>query len=271
MDAIHKKKWRKWLTIAVAVYILGGIAIYFLQDYFLFHPSPMKRDEKFSFTQPHKEVNIPINKESNLNVIQFTTQDSLPKGVVLYFHGNKKNISWYARFAPYFTKHNYEVWMIDYPGYGKSTGNFNEQTLYNWAEQLYKLARSRFAADSIIIYGKSLGTCIATQLASTKNSKRLILETPYYSITSLARRYLFMYPVDWLFKYKLTEAAFLKKVEVPVTLIHGTDDGVIPYSNASGLKESLKTGDEFVTIEGGSHNDLFNFPLTVQKLDSLLQ
>jgi len=60
-------------------------------------------------------------------------------------------------------------------------------------------------------------------------------------------------------------------VEVPVTLIHGTDDGIIPYSNASRLKESLKSGDEFVTIEGGSHNDLFNFPLTVQKLDSLLQ
>lgn len=271
MLSFRKKKWKKWLTIIVTLYILGGIAIYFLQDYVLFHPLPMRKGEKFSFTQPHKEFNIPINRGSNLNIIQFTTPDSLPKGVVLYFHGNKNNISWYARYAPYFTKHSYEVWMMDYPGYGKSTGDFNEQTLYNWAEQVYKFARSRFGADSIVIYGKSLGTCIATQLASTKNCKRLILETPYYSITSVARRYLFMYPVDWLFRYKLTEGEFLKRVEVPVTLFHGTDDGIIPYSNASRLKEFMKNKDEFVSIEGGSHNDLYNFPLTIKKLDSLLR
>lgn len=271
MIANRNKKWKKWLKIFIVIYILGGISIYFLQDYVLFHPTPMKKQEKFSFTQPHKEFNIPINKESNLNIIQFTTRDSLPRGVVLYFHGNKNNISWYARFAPNFTKHNYEVWMIDYPGYGKSTGSLNEQTLYKWAEQLYKFARSRFATDSIIIYGKSLGTGIAAQLASTKNCRRLILETPYYSITSLAQRYLFMYPVDFLFKYKLPEAEFLKKTEVPVTIFHGTDDGTIPYSNASKLKSCLKKGDEFVTINGGSHNNLYDFSLTINKLDSLLK
>lgn len=271
MDAIRKMKWKKWLKIALIVYVLGAIAIYFFQDYCMFHPVAMRKDEKYNFSQPHKEINIPVNKESNLNIIRFTTSDTLPRGVVLYFHGNKKNISWYARFAPYFTKHNYEVWMIDYPGYGKSTGTFNEQTLYDWAGQVYKFARSRFAADSIVIYGKSLGTCIAAQLASTHNSKRLILETPYYSMTSMARRYFFMYPVDWLFKYRFPEAEFLQKVEVPVTMIHGTDDGIIPYSNARKLKKVMKPGDEFITIDGGSHNDLYNFPLTVKKLDSLLQ
>ncbi|MGC4038751.1 MAG: alpha/beta fold hydrolase [Chitinophagaceae bacterium] len=271
MNENKKRRWKKWLTIIIVIYILGGAAIYYLQDYVLFHPEPMKKEDRYNFSQPHKEFNIPVNKESNLNIIQFTTNDSLPKGVVLYFHGNKKNISWYARFAPYFTKLNYEVWMIDYPGFGKSTGGFTEQSLYHCADQLYKFARSRFNADSIIVYGKSLGTCVAAQVAATHNCKRLILETPYYSMTSLANRYLFMYPVDWLFKYKLPEAEYLQKVEVPVTMFHGTDDGVIPYSNASRLKEAMKKTDEFVTIDGGSHNDLFDFPQTIAKIDSLLK
>ena len=70
--------------------------------------------------------------------------------------------------------------MIDYPGFGKSTGVFSEQLLYDWALTLYKLARAYYSPDSIIIYGKSMGTGIAAQLASIRDCRHLILETPYY-------------------------------------------------------------------------------------------
>ena len=270
-DTTQKNKWKRWVKLAIIVYILIGVAIYFLQDMLLFHPVQLKQNEKYDFSEPHREVNIPVNNQSNLNIIQFTTKDSLPAGVVLYFHGNKRNIAWYAKFAPFFTKHNYEVWMIDYPGYGKSTGKFDEQTLYAWAKLLYKLARSRYPADSIIVYGKSLGTGIAAQLASTNNCKRLILETPYYSLTSMAKRYFFMYPVDWMIHYKIPTWQYLQKVEVPITIFHGTNDGLIPYRNCERLKKLLKKDDEFISIENGSHNDLYTFPQTVSKLDSLLE
>jgi pimeloyl-ACP methyl ester carboxylesterase len=270
-ERTKKYTWKRWIKIVGLVYLLAGIALYFLQDMILFHPLQLKQGDKYNFAAPHKEINIPINDQSNLNVVQFTTRDSLPRGVVLYFHGNKRNISWYAGFAPYFTKHNYEVWMIDYPGYGRSTGKFDEQTLYAWAKLVYKLARSHYAADSIIIYGKSLGTGIAAQLATANNCKRLVLETPYYSMTSMAKRYFFMYPVDWMIQYKMPTWQYLQSVEVPVTIFHGTDDGLIPYGNCERLKSVLKKGDEFVTIENGSHNDLFTFPKTVIKLDSLLE
>jgi hypothetical protein len=271
MEATRKATWKKWAKILVTVYILGGIAIYLLQDYAMLRPVQLKKNEKYTFAQPCRDINIPIDNETNLNVVQFTTKDSLPRGVVLYFHGNKRNISRYAEYVNNFTKHGYEVWMIDYPGFGKSTGKFSEQTLYEWSGQLYKLARSRFSADSIIIYGKSLGTGIAAQLASVHNCKRLILETPYYDIPSIVRRYFFIYPVDWLIHYKIPTWQYLQKVEVPITIFHGTDDGVILYSNAEQLKKVLKPTDEFVTIENGSHNDLYTFPQTMQKLDSLLR
>ena len=140
--------------------------------------------------------------------------------------------------------------MIDYPGYGKSTGPLSEQRLYDFADQLYKLAAARFATDSIVIYGKSLGSGIAAWLASRKNCRQLILETPYYSITSLCQRYFPIYPVGRMIHYKIPTYEYLQKVIAPVTILHGTADGVIPYSNAARLKPFLKPADKFITIEG---------------------
>ena len=246
-----------------------GIALYYLQDYILFHPVPLHRGYRYDFATPHKEVNIPYSENSTINIIQFVP-DSIVRGVVLYFHGNKKNISWYSRFSPYFTRHGYEIWMIDYPGFGKSTGTFSEQQLYDWALTLYKLARARFTPDSIVIYGKSMGTGIAAQLASIRDCRHLILETPYYSLPSIIDNYLPVYPVNTLIHYKLPTWQYLQDVTAPVTIFHGTSDWIISYRNAKRLVPFLKPDDQFITIEEGSHNDLYTFEPVIKKLDSIL-
>jgi uncharacterized protein len=264
------KRIRKWLIWIAVIYVAGGVALYFLQDYVLFRPLSLKRDHKYNFDLPHKDIDIPITKEDTLNLVQFLSTDTVTRGVVLYFHGNKRNISWYAKYPPYFTRHGYEVWIIDYPGFGKSLGHFDEQTLYDWSKLVYDYALKRFPADSIIIYGKSMGTCIATNLASKEKSQRLILETPYYDLPAVIKQYLFIYPVDWILHYKLRTYKYLKNVEEPVTIFHGTRDKIIFYSNAKRLQPFLKPTDEFITIDGGHHNDLYEFPEVVRKLDSLL-
>jgi hypothetical protein len=143
--------------------------------------------------------------------------------------------------------------------------------LYVYALQLYKLARSKYKPAEIIIYGKSLGTCLASQLASIRDCKYLILETPCYSMTSLVAHYFPIYPVSRMLHFHFPTNEYLKDVAAPIIILHGTDDGVVPYSNAKRLIPVLKQNDEFVTIEGGSHNDLNNFPIFHQKLDSLLR
>lgn len=265
-----RKRWR-WLKVVVIIYCVIGIALYYLQDYILFHPVRLNQEHKYKFTLPHKEVNIPYSVKSTINLVQFLVPDSAAKGVVLYFHGNKKNISWYSKFAPHFTAHGYEVWMIDYPGFGKSTGTFSEQRLYDWALTLYKLARARFSPDSIIIYGKSMGTGIAAQLASIRDCRYLILETPYYDMPSIIDNYLPVYPVNKMIHYKLPTWKYLQNITAPVTIFHGTGDWVIPYRNAKRLKPFLKQNDVFVTVEKGGHNDLYEFPLVIKGLDSLLK
>ena len=270
MKINYKKVW-KWFKVLAIVYVLSGVALYFLQDYVLFHPVSLKKDHNYDFPEKHKDINIPITENSNLNIVQFFSTDTVTKGVVLYFHGNKKNISWYAKYSPYFTKYGYEVWLIDYPGFGKSTGKLTEQTLYDWANYMYNFARTRFSADSIIVYGKSMGTGIATHLASLHPCKKLILETPYYDYPSVIKHYLPIYPIEWMIHYKIPTRDYLEKVIAPITIFQGTDDRLVTYNNAKRLKPFLKAVDEFVTIEGGSHNDLYNFKETIEKLDSLLK
>ncbi len=264
------KAW-KWLKIIIIIYLLGGVALYFLQDYILFHPVSLKRDFSYKFPEPHQDISIPINNKDTLNLIDFFSTNTHNRGVVLYFHGNKKNIGWYHKYIPFFTKHGYNVLMIDYPGYGKSTGKLTEQKLYDWALQVYKLALKKFPADSIIIYGKSMGTGIAAQLASVRDCKRLILETPYYDFPSVISHYLPVYPVRWMLHYQLPTWQYVQQVSAPVSIFHGTNDRVVVYKNSRRLKAFLKENDEIITIKGGSHNNLFNYPQTIKKLDSLLQ
>jgi alpha-beta hydrolase superfamily lysophospholipase len=271
-NKIKRRPHKGWkvLQIIIIVYCSAGIALYYLQEKFLFHPVPLLPDYQFKFNIPFREVNIPLNTKDNLNVVQFFTQDSIPKGVVLYFHGNRDNVNHYARYAANFTKHGYEVWITDYPGYGKTTGKLTEANLYSQAKEVYKLANSKFEKNSIIVYGRSLGSGIASYLASKKPCRRLILETPYYSIPDLLGTYAPLYPVTAMSHFKLPTGEYLKEVNIPVTIFHGKADWIIPYRCAAKLKQLLKPGDEFITIDNGSHNDLDDFPLFHEKLDSIL-
>ncbi len=264
------QKIKAWLKIIVPLYIVGGIALYFLQEKLLFHPEKLPADHVFNFQIPFKEINLPVNNEKNLSIVQFTVPDSICKGVVLYFHGNRENIERYAPYATNFTKNNYEVWMIDYPGFGKSTGKQSEQILYDDAAILYQMARTKFSKDSIIIYGKSIGTGIAAQLASVKDCKRLIVETPYYSMDALVSRYAFIYPVNWMASYHFPNYSYFKKIETPITIFHGTNDKVIPYKHSVRLANE-NPGVQLVTIDKGEHNNLNDSPLFHQQLNALLQ
>lgn len=271
MFHLNRKKTWKWLKILAIVYCLAGAGLYFFQEKLLFHPEPLPADYVFRFDHPFRELTMPMDDSRTVSLIQFTVPDSQCRGVVLYFHGNRKNVTRYAPFARNFTKHGYEVWMVDYPGFGKSNGERSEQVLYDDALQVYKMAQSRFSRDSIIIYGKSIGTGIAAQLASRRDCKRLILETPYYSIAALFRHYAWMYPVDWMTKYKFPTCQYFSAITAPVTLFHGTRDEVVPYQHSTWLLKAARSPAELITLEGGYHNNLNDFPLFHQKLDSLLQ
>jgi alpha-beta hydrolase superfamily lysophospholipase len=261
-----KKIWRA-LRVLIIVYVIGGTMLYFLQDLIIFHPKALPLNYTFHFNIPFREINLRPDENHNLNIVQFFPKQK-SQGIVLYFHGNMTNIERYAQYAPAFTKNNYEVWMIDYPGYGKTTGKRSEQTMYDDALFLYQLAIKKTSAENIILYGKSLGTGVASYLASVIPCRQLILETPYYSMTSMTRHYVPIYPAG-LLRYSFPGFQYLKKVNAPVTIFHGTSDEVIPYSQSMKLKKELPDIN-LITVPNGKHNNLYNFSAVIQKLDSLL-
>jgi pimeloyl-ACP methyl ester carboxylesterase len=269
-----KKIVFRWVKIFLLVYAVVGIAWYYGQDRLLLHPVKMDSKEAYNFDQPFTELNLNYDTLTNLNVVQFKATDrpadSVAKGVVLFFHGNSNNIAHDGPHAIELTSKGYEVWMMDYPGFGKSTGGRTEKELYAYSLVFYKLARSRWKPAQIVLYGRSFGTGIAAQLASVRDCRRLILDCPYYSMTSIFRRYLFLYPVGMMLHYHLPTNEYLLAVTAPITIFHGDEDWTIPYSNARRLVPLLKPGDEFITISGAGHNDLHNSPIFRAKLDSVL-
>ena len=268
---INRRKIYFWLKVIVIIYCSIGTALYYLQDKLLFHPEKLPADYKFSFKQSFKEVQIPVNKTDTISIIQFYPQDSVRKGLIVYYHGNLKNVLHYATSVSFFTDRGYEVWMPEYPGYGKSTGERNEKKLYDQAWLIQKMAMSKYRGDSIIIYGRSLGTGIAAYAASVSECRQLVLETPYYSMTDLFSHYAFMYPTSLMGKYKIPTWEFIQDVKAPVIIFHGTSDKIIPYSCAEKLITGLKKRDKFIRIEKGHHNNLPEFEVYKHVMDSVLR
>ena len=268
---INKTKIFRWVKIILLIYASVGIVFFYLQDKFLFHPKKLAANYQFKFDGHFEEINLPFNELDTMNLVKFFPEKLPSRGVVIYYHGNMENIEHYAAFAKAFTKNGYEVWMEDYPGFGKSTGEITEKKLYDQAWEVKRMADAKFGADSIIIYGKSLGTGIAANVASRAKAKMLILETPYYSIPSLFSSYAFMYPNEMMSNYKIPTHTFLREVACPVIIFHGTNDGVIPLRCAKKLIPGLKNRDKFIIVDGATHQDINAKPIYYSTIDSLLK
>lgn len=263
-----KKRTTRIIAIAlISIYLIGGLLVYFLQEKIMFHPTSLPPDHKFSFDQTYEEMNLPF-QGNNLSIVKFKPASDR-KGIILFFHGNMDNVERYKNYPAYFLRSHYEVWMIDYPGFGKTTGPLSEKILYEEALTMYDIASQDIHSDSIIIYGKSIGTGIASYTAAHRHCGRLILETPYYSMLSLAKHYFPIYPVNWMIRYILSIHDYLKNLSIPVTIFHGRQDEIVPYHQSEKLKKEIPSI-ELVTIDQGSHNDLCTFDLFQKKLDSLL-
>jgi uncharacterized protein len=263
----------KWIKIIAIVYLVIGVILYFTQELFLFHGKKLASNYVFNYGEDASfiENNIARKDGSNLNYLQFKPSDTTAiSGIVIYYHGNMQNVNRYAPFVKIFTINGYEVWMMDYPGFGKTTGKRTEQRMLDDGQYIYDLAVSKVKSDSIILYGKSMGTGIATYIAANNNCKRVILETPYYSLKTVYDDFTFIYPTKWMLRFQFPSYKNVPLIKAPITIFHGSKDELISYANASRLKPLLKPIDEFVTIEKGTHNDLMKFPLYTEKLDSLL-
>jgi pimeloyl-ACP methyl ester carboxylesterase len=244
-----------WLA---AVYILVCAVFYYFQDFFFFRPEILPRNFQYQYPFPFDEVDFEMEDGGNINGIHFRVPNS--KGVVFYLKGNSRSIKGWGKFARDFVSKGYDFFMIDYRGFGKSEGRRTESTLYNDAQTVYKWLHQQYDEERIVIYGRSLGSGIATRIASWNNPKMLILDSPYYSFLHHIRLYAFILPLKWLLRYKIRTDQFIKKVTCPTFILHGNKDRLIPYNQSVKLKSENPDKIELITVEGGGHNNLPDFP-----------
>jgi uncharacterized protein len=236
-----------------------------LQDKMIFQSRKLNATHTFVFRQPYTEYFIKTPDSIKLNALHFKTEKPC-KGFVLYFHGNADNLQRWGKYASDFTDLGYDILMVDYRGYGKSTGKPNEKVLYEDAETVWQWAKERFQYSRWVIYGRSLGSAVATHLAKDVKPDILGLETPFSNLrfTRLARAF----PLK--LKYKFSNFNHLHGITCKKYIFHGTRDWVVPLRSALQLKPLLSEQDAFIIIEKGGHKNLNTFELYRAKLAELL-
>ena len=156
-----------------------SLLIYLLQERFIFRPEKLAADFQFQYEAPFKEYFFDIQPGVRINGLHFYREN--PKGLILYFHGNTRSIKGWARYAKDFYRYDYDVVLVDYRGFGKSTGKRSEKEMLGDMQFIYDRLLESYSEDHLIIYGRSLGSGFATKLASDNHPRYLILDAPYFN------------------------------------------------------------------------------------------
>ena len=220
----------------------------------LFHPETLPENYKFKFESKFREYSFKVDKKTNLSGVLFQADSS--KGLVFYLHGNAGCIDSWGSCADGYTENNYDFFILDYRGFGKSQGKISgEKQFLKDIQIVYDSLKTIYNEKDIVIIGYSVGTGPATYLASANNPKQLILQAPYFNIPDLAHTYIAIVP-SFLIRYKFKTNEYITKVKCPVTIFHGDKDEVIYTGSSYKLKELFKPGDRLIILEGQQHNGI---------------
>ncbi|MBL0059567.1 MAG: alpha/beta fold hydrolase [Elusimicrobia bacterium] len=230
--------------------------LYFGQERLLFFPQKVLQRLVYPFRGFFEEIFIEV-PGARLNAVLFRAERS--RGVVLYFHGNAGSLlTWEPVRWPFLTA-GYDVLLMDYRGYGKSTGKIQSETQFlGDADAVYAWAKARYSEDRILLCGRSLGSGVAAHLARKNSPRLLLLESAYFSLLDMKRR-LYPFVPDFLVRYQLRSDLWLREVRCPVSLIHGRADALVPHDSSVQLWPLIPRQGLFFLIDGAGHDDLSEF------------
>lgn len=260
----------KILLGIIALYLLVWLGLYLVQAKLLLYPEKLPQNYAFPFGYPFEELFLKVDEKTVLNALYFEHQSHDKQGVVLYLHGNAGSLAGWGDVAGDFVGLGYDVLVVDYRGFGKSTGQlYSENDLFADAQFCYNYLANKHNTNEIVIYGRSLGTGPASYLAANNDAKQLILETPFYSLLEIIQQIFPFIPHSVSLRFKLVNISYLEKANLPIHIFHGTADKVVPYDSGKKLAQAIHQA-ELTTIEGGNHHNLRMYPQYQLTLGQLL-
>lgn len=257
------------LTSIVLLYLLMVVLFYVFQEHLLFRPRLLKETYEFHFNAFFEELFISMPDGGRINALHFRAP--LPKGIVIYFHGNADNLKRWGKYYPDFVDRGYDFFVYDYRGFGKSTGSFKADTFYEDALRIYELVLKMYPPEQIVLYGRSLGTGIASTLATQVQARSVILETPYDTLYHAIR---VRFPLLWLplpLRYHFQNIDNMQLIKCPIFIFHGTKDELIRLRSARKLKSLVRNNGKFYIIQGGYHKNLPEFMAYQEAMDEILE
>ncbi|MEM7036217.1 MAG: alpha/beta fold hydrolase [Bacteroidota bacterium] len=245
------RKWAKRLGLGlIGLYLLICAGLYFFQEMMLFHPDTIAADYKFQYEEDFEEIWLDAELDGRVNGLLFKRPN--PRGVVLYLHGNGGNIQKAARVRHNIIPAGFDVFLIDYRTFGKSTGPRTQEGIYADAEAAWQYLAQRYGPDKINIFGTSMGSGIATHTAKNHPPRKLILEAPYTSIKDVAAGRFPWLPIGMLIRFPFPSIDNLPGLDSDILVLHGTEDKVIPYAHGKAMAEAHPRA-KLVTLEGKGH------------------
>ncbi len=246
----------------IVIYIIIGYAVlflfgYFIQERLIFKPEKLPQDFVYKYDIPFRELNFEVTQSVTINGLHFFHAN--PKGLILYFHGNTRSIKGWAKYARDFYRYDYDVVLVDYRGFGKSTGKRSEKEMLDDMQFVYDTLAAQYPEHHILVYGRSMGSGFATKIAADNKPRYLILDSPYFSFKKVAERYAPFLPHRYMLRYHLRTDKWIRKVNCHTYIIHGTKDWLIPLTQSENLQKINPNKITLIEIVGGGHNNLPSF------------
>lgn len=184
-----------------------------------------------------------------------------PRGpLILYFHGNGGGLHAHRNPLAYLSEQHIAIAAMEYRGYPGAPGKPDEQTLVHDAVAFYDHLRTQYPNRPIVVWGYSLGSGIATQLAAQRPVAALVLEAPFSAAVDVANAQYPMFPVRWLMRNQFLSREAIGNVKAPVFIMHGESDTVIPIHFGEQLYARAHEPKEFHRYPNSGHMDLIKTP-----------
>lgn len=244
-----------------ALYVTIIALVYFRQESLIFHPVPLPAD--FRFTLPGvSEEKVPV-AGGELSALHLRLAN--PAGVVFFLHGNSGNLqSWFTS-VDFYRRTNFDLFIIDYRGFGKSGGNIeSEAQLHADVRAAWDRVAPQYAGKKRVIYGRSLGTGLAAKLAVDVQPDLTVLVSPYSSLQAMGDlRYPWL--PQFINRYSMRTDLWLPNIRRQVMIAHGDRDRIIPLEQSERLRQ-VRAGVDFLLVQGAGHNDIHQFPAYLEGL-----
>jgi uncharacterized protein len=238
--------------IALVVAIGFPLLMYLAQDSLIFHPQRLAEARRLALSQHPAVESLFIDASDGTRLHAWHVKGD---ALILYFGGNAEEVSWMlaeaARRTPGFG------WLlVDYRGYGASGGSPSEKALVadalRWRDQMSQQYKK------IYVFGRSLGSGVAVQLAAQRPVAGVILVAPFDSLVEVGKRHYPFLPVNWMLRHRFDSIALAPAINAPLLCIVATADEIIPAESSKRLYDAWGGEKRWVGLEGARHNSTDN-------------